>query len=99
MLNLISNPTTCENYPTTCENYPTLRELVSEVDNMRDKATCTPTAKVWRMNEGWDSELAYCGTLDGITDALADERAMSFYLSPDGMQVILFGTADPFEED
>ena len=84
--------------PTAREDFPTMRELVNEFDGMRDSSVAIPVARVWFMNGGHDSKPAYCGTVDGIPDSLADERALSFCVSPDGMQVILFGTADPFAE-
>lgn len=92
MINISKNPT-------SRNDFPTMRELTREFDGMRDSSVAIPVARVWYMNEGYDSKPAYCGTVDGIPDTLADERALSFCVSPDGMQVILFGTADPFKED
>lgn len=81
--------------PVSREDFPTMNELVNEFENMGYDTTTA--ARVWFMNEGHNSKPAYCGTIDGIPNALADERALSFCISPDGMQVILFGTADPFK--
>lgn len=83
--------------PTSREDFPTMNELVNEFNGMRDSSVSVPVARIWFMNEGHDSKPAYCGTVDGIPNALANERALSFCLSPDGVQVILFGTADPFK--
>lgn len=81
--------------PISREDFPTMNELVNEFENMGYDTTTV--ARIWFMNKGHDSKPAYCGTVDGIPNALADERALSFCISPDGMQVILFGTADPFK--